>query len=63
MVPKGIDGSYFTIYARPKQGDSDDGFWQVVLVQPGNNDAVNFLTYTEYDSVQLLHYDEANDYM
>jgi len=63
VVPKGTDGSYFTIYARPKQGDSDDGFWQVVLVQPGNNDAVNFLTYTEYDSVQLLHYDEANDYI
>ena len=65
VKPKGTDGSYFTIYARPNDGDDSDGYWQIMLLTPSNLDdsPKPWVTKTNYDIVELIHYDNENDFL
>ena len=65
MKPAGSAGDYFTIYARPNDGDDSDGYWQIAYLNPSNLDdaAMPWVTKTSYDIVELLHYDEEHDFL
>jgi len=57
-------GGYFTIYARSNDGDSSDGYWQLVYIDAAtNDDNYNFMTKTPYDIVELMHYDNVSDFI
>jgi len=65
VKPAGSAGDYFTIYARPNDGDDSDGYWQIAYLNPSNLDdaAMPWVTKTNYDIVELLHYDEEHDFL
>ena len=58
-------GSYFTIYSRENDGDASEGYWQIAYVTAANKDDPGryWLKNTSYDIVELVHYDDINDWL
>ena len=58
-------GSYYTIYSRENEDDASEGYWQIAYVTAANKDDLEraWLTNTSYDIVELVHYDDINDWL